>query len=311
FTGAILLKNGKLSDFLGELQLLVKEYVGKKRNGADDECADAITNQVNILHSVRRLAMEVRQLASPRPITVVNESSSVSITSLVGPVVALGAAGYGYMWWKRLTFSDLMYVTKHNMANAVSNLKNNLEQVTNAIVAAKRHLIQRVQNLEGRMDKQVEISKLNLEQLSEVRDKLSNASNEVELLCNRLSRMDGRVMTIDERMNLTNAGVWYLCNKDNENTISKRAQGNRQISSLLDPNYANELLTNGVIEDRMFKSDMNTRMLNSLLYRLIQGFDNCGQVQCLKGADNIIWLSTLKDNGTGTDLEYALPYSKS
>nr|GEV99254.1 lipoyl synthase [Tanacetum cinerariifolium] len=193
FTGAILLKNGKLADLLGELQSLVKEYVGKKRNGADDERADAITNQVH------RLAMEVRQLASPRPITVVNESSSVCITSLVGPVIALGAVGYGYMWWKRLTFSDLMYVTRHSMANAVSNLSNNLEHVTDAIAAAKRHLIQRIENLEGRMDKQVEISKLHLEQSSEVRDKLSSASNEVELLCNRLSRMDGRVMTIDER----------------------------------------------------------------------------------------------------------------
>ncbi|PWA42146.1 hypothetical protein CTI12_AA441880 [Artemisia annua] len=190
FTGAILLKNGTLAEILS----LVKEYVGKRRNGADDECADAITNQV------RRLAMEVRQLASPRPITVVNESPSVSITSLVGPVVALGAAGYGYMWWKRLTFSDLMYVTRHNMANAVSNLTNSLEQVTDAIAAAKRHLIQRIEILDGRMDKQVEISKLNLEQLSEVRDKLSYVSNEVELLCSGLSRMDGRIVTIDERM---------------------------------------------------------------------------------------------------------------
>ena len=31
--------------------------------------------------------------------------------------------------------------------------------------AAKRHLIQRIEILDGRMDKQVEISKLNLEQV--------------------------------------------------------------------------------------------------------------------------------------------------
>ncbi|GJW65599.1 putative RNA-directed DNA polymerase, partial [Tanacetum coccineum] len=45
-------------DLLGELQdfkygqSLVKEYIGKQRNRADDEYANAITNQVNILHSI-------------------------------------------------------------------------------------------------------------------------------------------------------------------------------------------------------------------------------------------------------------------
>ncbi|GKG25587.1 auxin-responsive protein IAA8, partial [Tanacetum coccineum] len=32
-------------------QSLVKEYIGKQRNRADDEYVNAITNQVNILHS--------------------------------------------------------------------------------------------------------------------------------------------------------------------------------------------------------------------------------------------------------------------
>lgn len=39
-------------DFKNIGQSLVKEYVGKRRNGADDEYVDAITNQVNILHLV-------------------------------------------------------------------------------------------------------------------------------------------------------------------------------------------------------------------------------------------------------------------
>ncbi|KAI3760151.1 hypothetical protein L1987_50542 [Smallanthus sonchifolius] len=54
----------------------------------------------------------------------------IDVTSLVVQAAALGTLDYGYMWWKGLSFSDLMYVTKSNITNAVSNLKNSLEQVS-------------------------------------------------------------------------------------------------------------------------------------------------------------------------------------
>nr|GEW78034.1 lipoyl synthase [Tanacetum cinerariifolium] len=71
-------------------------------------------------------------MASSRQITVLNGGSGTA-TSLVVPAAALGAVGYGYMRWKGLSFSDLMYVTKQNMTNAVSNLTKHLEQVSHAV----------------------------------------------------------------------------------------------------------------------------------------------------------------------------------
>uniref|UniRef100_A0A2P2LD72 Uncharacterized protein MANES_01G189500 n=1 Tax=Rhizophora mucronata TaxID=61149 RepID=A0A2P2LD72_RHIMU len=70
YTGTILVKNGKLSDLLGELQSLVQgiEKSGEQTEG-DSDYSDAIAQQV------RRLAMEVRQLASSRQITVLNGTS--------------------------------------------------------------------------------------------------------------------------------------------------------------------------------------------------------------------------------------------
>ncbi|KAL0923925.1 hypothetical protein M5K25_004713 [Dendrobium thyrsiflorum] len=56
-----------------------------------------------------------------------------NVTSFLVPAATLGAVGYGYMWWKGLSFSDLMYVTKHSMANAVSTMTKHLEQVSNAL----------------------------------------------------------------------------------------------------------------------------------------------------------------------------------
>nr|KYP65507.1 hypothetical protein KK1_011743 [Cajanus cajan] len=86
YTGTVLIKNGKLSDLIGDLQLLVKglEKSGDQAEG-ESEYADAIAAQV------RRLANEVRQLSSSRPITVLNGGSRQSnFSSLVVPAAAMG-----------------------------------------------------------------------------------------------------------------------------------------------------------------------------------------------------------------------------
>ncbi|CAL5418250.1 unnamed protein product [Camellia sinensis] len=126
YTSMILVKNGKLSDILGEIQeiSLVKGMEKNEESSEfDSDVSNAITSQV------RRLAMEVRQLASARQITVLNGNSGQigNMTSLIVPAAVVGALCYGCMWWKGLTYSDLMYVTKRNMANAVSNLTKHLE----------------------------------------------------------------------------------------------------------------------------------------------------------------------------------------
>ncbi|CAA2994585.1 uncharacterized protein LOC111396376 [Olea europaea subsp. europaea] len=208
YTGTILLKNGKLSDVLGELQHLVKgmEKSGES-DGGDSEYSDAIAAQV------RRLAMEVRHLASSKQITVLNgNSASSNLTPLIMPAAALGALGYGYMWWKGLSFSDLMYVTKQNMTNAVANLTKHLEHVSEALAATKRHLTQRIENLDGKLDEQVEISKLIRSEVNDVRGDLSQIGFDLDELHRMVSGLDGKLLSLEGKQELTNAGVMYLCN---------------------------------------------------------------------------------------------------
>lgn len=180
---------------------------------------------------VRRLAMEVRQLASSRQITVLNGGSSGNVTSLVVPVAALGAVGYGYMWWKGFSFSDLMYVTKQNMSNAVSNLTKHLEQVSDALAAAKKHLTQRIENLDGKMDQQVEISKLIKSEVTDVRGDISQIGYDLDSLNRMVSGLNGKIMTLEEKQDLTNLGVWYLCNKADGNKLSGKAQEQLRLAS--------------------------------------------------------------------------------
>ncbi|KAK1436303.1 hypothetical protein QVD17_02082 [Tagetes erecta] len=275
YTTTILLNNGKLSELIGELQALVKGYEGKHGDESEGDYADAIAGQV------RRLAMEVRQLASQRQITVIKGGPSVDVTSLVVPAAALGTLGYGYMWWKGLSFSDLMYVTKSNINNAVSNLKTNLDQVSDAIAAAKRHLTQRIENVDGKLDEQVEMSKLVQNEVTDVHDNLSQIGYDLDSLKEVVAGMNGKMMTLEEKQEFARRGVQYLCNKSDENMIYGKTQGQikiagksfsgylssggilaiegvKEIPDVLDTGEVNNLPTNGVLVNR---SKNQSRML--------------------------------------------------
>ncbi|KAG5522385.1 hypothetical protein RHGRI_034536 [Rhododendron griersonianum] len=172
YTSTVLFKNGKLSDVLGELQAVVKGLENSGIAEGDPDYSDAIASQV------RRLAAEVRQLASARQLVNVH-----------------GGIGQTYNYY------DLMYVTKSNMANAVSNLTKHLEHVSEALSATKRHLTQRIENLDGKLDDQLEISKLIKTEVTDVRDDLSQIGYDLDALQRMVSGLD-----------LANRGVLYLCN---------------------------------------------------------------------------------------------------
>ncbi|URE44361.1 hypothetical protein MUK42_25732 [Musa troglodytarum] len=215
YTGSVLLRNGKLSDILSDLQILrsfcsigeqqmVKGLEqSAEKAGVDREHGDALASQV------RHLAMEVRQLASVRPITVLNgnSGSAGNMSSLIVPAATLGALGYGYMWWKGISFSDLMYVTKSNMANAVASMTKHLENVSSALAQAKRHLTQRIENLDGKLDEQKEISGEIKKEVIDARGKL----DDIGLELTTLQQLDGKMSAIEDKQNFACAGVMYLC----------------------------------------------------------------------------------------------------
>uniref|UniRef100_A0A1J3CP70 DUF1664 domain-containing protein n=1 Tax=Noccaea caerulescens TaxID=107243 RepID=A0A1J3CP70_NOCCA len=207
YTGTIMMKNGKLSDVLGELQALVK---GMERSGdgseGDYDASDAIAAQV------RRLAMEVRQLASSRHITVMNGVSGASLQAIAVPAAALGALGYGYMWWKGLSFTDLMYVTKANMATAVANLTKNLEQVSVTLAAAKRHLTQKIQNVDDKVEKQIDLSKEIINKVTLAREDISLLEMDLQSLHNLITGLDGKLDTLEYKQDVTNVFMLNLYN---------------------------------------------------------------------------------------------------
>ncbi|XP_071919394.1 uncharacterized protein [Coffea arabica] len=230
---------------------------------------------------IRRLAMEVRQLASARPITVLNGGSGQNALAALVPAAALGALGYGYMWWKGISFSDLMYVTKRNMAAAVENLTKHLEHVSDALAAAKKHLTQRIENLDGKLDEQVEMSKLIRSEVTDVRGDLSQINYDLDELQRMVAGLDGKLLSMEAKQELANTGVLYLCSVVNGKRVKMpdrlqdqlKVVGNsvpslmglKDVVDTLESANNNRLITDGASRDGLDKlNDQKPRSLTRM-----------------------------------------------
>ncbi|KAL5553926.1 hypothetical protein UlMin_041327 [Ulmus minor] len=231
YTTTVLFQNGRLADLLGELQSMVKglEKKGDQSEG-DSEYSDAIAAQV------RRLAAEVRQLASSRQITVLNGSEGYGyLSSLIVPAAVAGGLGYGYMWWKGLKLSDLMYVTKRGMENAVVNLTKHLETVSDALAKTKKHLTQRVQNLDDKMLEQNKLSREIKNDVAGVHQSIDAIDLDVNHLRLMVNGLGGKIDSLEYKQDLANLGVEYLCNFVSGNQVKMPEVLQKQIKGSAKP----------------------------------------------------------------------------
>ncbi|KAK9285174.1 hypothetical protein L1049_024360 [Liquidambar formosana] len=205
-TSSIVLRSGRLSDIISQLQELLK--------GVDEaEISPERFDSALLAAQIRQLAQEIRELTLSSPVTIFNgnSSSSGNYASYIMPAAAVGAMGYCYMWWKGWSFSDVMFVTKHNMANAVATVSKQLEHVSEALVSTKRHLTKKLENLDWKLDEQKEISKLIANDVDEVKSNLSQIGFDVEMIHQMVSGLEGKVELLESKQDMTNSGLWYLC----------------------------------------------------------------------------------------------------
>ncbi|XP_050378153.1 uncharacterized protein LOC126795345 [Argentina anserina] len=195
YTGSVLSRNGKLSDVLSELRALLN---GEQEGGGSDKIASQMYNQL------------LEEIRSARQTVVLNPNGGAGQGNLTS-IVALGAVGYGYMWWKGLKLSDLMYVTKRNMASAVTSMTKSLDTVKEALVNTKKHLTQRIQNLDDKVLEQIEISNTIKDDVAGVQDSLTDLDSNINQLKSLLNGLDGKLCSLEEKADLTYMGVAYLC----------------------------------------------------------------------------------------------------
>ncbi|XP_009782729.1 uncharacterized protein LOC107792350 [Nicotiana tabacum] len=215
-TGSVILKSGRLSDLISQLQEVI--------NGVNAaETSPGRYDTALLAAQIRQLAQDIREMSISNPITIYKDSSSSgSYASYILPAAAVGAMGYCYMKWKGWSFSDVMYVTKHNMANAVASVSKQLENVSEALASTKRHLTKRLENLDWKLDEQIETSKLIANDVSDVKANLNQIGFDINLIYEMVSGLEGKIELLESKQDVTNSGLWYLCQvaggiKDGEN----------------------------------------------------------------------------------------------
>ncbi|KAL7110858.1 hypothetical protein ACP275_05G052400 [Erythranthe tilingii] len=205
-TGSVILRSGQLSDLLSHLQDLIKRL-------NEAETSPGKYDAALLAAQVRQLAKEIKELSLSNPVTIFNgnSSSSGSYVSYILPAAAVGAAGYCYMRWKGWSFSDVMYVTKNNMANAVASVSKQLDHVSEALASTKRHLTKKLENLDWKLDEQREISKFICNDVTEVKSNLNQIGFDIGLIHEMVSGLEGKIELLESKQDVTNSGLWYLC----------------------------------------------------------------------------------------------------
>ncbi|PNT05204.1 hypothetical protein POPTR_014G160800v4 [Populus trichocarpa] len=205
-TSSIILKNGRLPELIGQLQELLK--------GVDEvEIAPYKYDTALLAAQIRQLAQEIKELSLSSPVTIYNGNSvsNGNFSSYLVPAAALGAMGYCYFWWKGWSFSDVMFVTKQNMANAVATVSKQLENVSETLASTKRHLTKRLGNLDWKIEEQIETSKLIANDIDEMKSNLSQIGYDVESIHEMISGLEGKLELLESKQDATNSGLWYLC----------------------------------------------------------------------------------------------------
>ncbi|BAB03360.1 hypothetical protein [Oryza sativa Japonica Group] len=199
--GSVVIRDGRFADFVAGLQEALRD-----NDGGGSGSGGGVIDQIE--EAVKKATMEVNQMIS-QPVTVITVDPAV-VTTLIAPAAAAGALTYGYMRWKGISIASLMYVTKQNMANAVASMTKHLEQVQSSLAAAKRHLTQRIQHLDDKLDQQKQISGQIKEEVTGARLKLQDIGSEMQKIKQVAHGLGGKLDSIEAKQNYSLAGVMYL-----------------------------------------------------------------------------------------------------
>ncbi|XP_009119227.1 uncharacterized protein LOC103844195 isoform X5 [Brassica rapa] len=206
-SGSIVLRHGRLSDLIAQLQELLKGAEGVESTPYSYKYDSAA-----LAAQIRQLANEIKELSMINPVTIFNgDSNNSGYASYLVPAAAVGAMGYCYMWWKGWSFSDAMFVTKKNMANAVESFSKQLNDLSETLASTKKHLSKELSKLDWKVEEQTEISKMILNDVTAVKSSISQLGYDFQQINEMISGIEGKIDSLESKQDVTLSGLWHLC----------------------------------------------------------------------------------------------------
>ncbi|CAI5979888.1 unnamed protein product, partial [Closterium sp. NIES-65] len=212
---------------------VVSKHLKSIEDGSDSKRDHTDDVNMALIDQVHKLSLQVQQLStSSRPITVVNappaQERGGSIVGYVIPVAVIGAAGYGVMWWKGWRVSDLMYVTRRGMDQAVKLMGAKVTELQTALDTAKKQLAGRLEGVSKSVAEGLKMQAIIKKDVIEVKGVVTSVSRDLDNMHGLVEGMDTKLASLEQKQDIATRGVLLLCS-----FVSRGLQGNPGNQELL------------------------------------------------------------------------------
>ncbi|XP_006848322.2 uncharacterized protein LOC18438067 [Amborella trichopoda] len=207
--GSVLAKDGgtsKVSDFLsGAFKIVVKHIQ------VDDSPKKGNSQNDSLMQQVKSLQEELQLFASSRSVTVITGSSNSGAGTYAMPILVIGVAGYGYIWWKGWKLSDMMFVTRRGFSDACSTVGKQLDRVSFSIKKTKEDLSSDINRVDGNLNDCARITAATEEKVVLLRDDLKLVGVDVQSVHRAVRSLEIKIGRIEQKQDYSIKGVSHLC----------------------------------------------------------------------------------------------------
>ncbi|KAF8762167.1 hypothetical protein HU200_009711 [Digitaria exilis] len=197
---------------------------------AKDAPSTSSPHTAHLLTQVNYLREELQMLSKSNHVAIVTVDGRPGPGAYGITAVVIGAIGYLFIRWKGWKLSDMMFVTKRGFSDACNAVGKQVDQVSESVNAAKRHLAGRIDRVDCSLDECQEITEATRNEVTIIHGDLSAFQKEMEtvhLVVRSLETKLGRLAYTQDR---TTRGIYDLCEFTKRLDQSPKAD-TRQVTS--------------------------------------------------------------------------------
>ncbi|GJN37778.1 hypothetical protein PR202_gb26766 [Eleusine coracana subsp. coracana] len=162
-----------LPDFKDMLSGALKFVTKGAKQGKDGPSTSTSSpHTAQLLTQVNHLREELQMLSNSKNIAIVTVDGRPGPGAYGITAIVVGAIGYLFIRWKGWKLSDMMFVTKRGLSDACNVVGKQVDQVSESVNAARRHLAGRIDRVDCSLDECQEIAEATQKEVSVIQGDL-------------------------------------------------------------------------------------------------------------------------------------------
>ncbi|TVU22359.1 hypothetical protein EJB05_32049 [Eragrostis curvula] len=168
-----------LPDFKDMLSGALK-FMTKSAKQGKDAPSTSSPHTAQLLTQVNNLREELQMLSNSKHIAIVTVDGRPGPGAYGITAIVVGAIGYLFIRWKGWKLSDMMFVTKRGLSDACNVVGKQVDQVSENVNAARRHLAGRIDRVDCSLDECQEIAEATQKEVAVIQGDLSAFEKEMQ-----------------------------------------------------------------------------------------------------------------------------------